>query len=97
MPDEDLLAACKVGLDIPLASTAFNGGLSQRISTVKGYMKGAGVSQTMLNSDLAVGTIVMGVSDLWQLKSGEIRFSPLFHTFVNQLSINSLNEEEEEE
>jgi hypothetical protein len=90
MSDAELLVACKVGLNIPVASTAFDGVLSQKLLAVKGYMKGAGVSDVTLASDTAVGAIVVGVTDLWNIQGGEIKFSPVFHTLLTQLAIASL-------
>ncbi|MBP1992544.1 hypothetical protein [Paenibacillus eucommiae] len=87
MTNEDLIIQCKIGLNISLSSTAFNGILSQKILTVKGFMQGAGVSAESFESELAVGVIVMGVGDLWNVKSGEIKFSPVFHTLLTQLAM----------
>lgn len=89
MTNAELLIECKKGLGIPVTGTNFDGPLTQKILTVKGYMLGAGVSETMLNSDLAVGTIVMGVTDIWNIQGGAIKFSTLFYDFVTQLAIKS--------
>jgi hypothetical protein len=86
MTNAELLVACKTGLNIPKASTAFDDVLNQKLLAVKGYMTGAGVSATVMESDLAIGVIVMGVADLWEVKSGETKFSPVFHTLVTQLT-----------
>jgi len=89
----ELLEACKSGLNIPLSSTAFDAVLTQKLLAVKGYMKGAGVSDEMLSSDLAIGVIVMGVCDIWNINSGETKFSPVFHTLLTQLMVSSLPKE----
>lgn len=81
-----LLAACKVGLGIQPTTTAFDGLLVQKITLVKGYMAGAGVSTEVLDSDEATATIVLGVSDSWNLSAGEVKFSPIFTTLVSQLA-----------
>ncbi|MEF3313322.1 hypothetical protein PV433_31010 [Paenibacillus sp. GYB004] len=86
MTDDELIAECKVGLNISLASTAHNRTLKQKLLAVKGYMVGAGVSEESMLSDLAVGAIVLGVTDLWNIKSGETEFSPVFHTLLTQLA-----------
>ncbi|WP_090118156.1 hypothetical protein [Cohnella sp. OV330] len=86
MTDDQLLVECKIGLDIPVMSSAFDGNLIQKIRTVKGYMRGAGVAQSLMADDRAVGIIVIGVTDLWQLNSGEIKFSPVFHMLITQLA-----------
>ncbi|MFK7692863.1 hypothetical protein [Paenibacillus sp. HJGM_3] len=90
MTEAELLAECKTGLNIPLASTGFDGVLRQKLLAVKGYLLGAGVSEAKLDTDLAVGTIVVGVTDLWNIQSGEIRFSPVFLTLATQLATASL-------
>lgn len=89
MSDAELLEQCKIGLQLPPEGTSFDGVLSQKLLAVKSYMLGAGTSQTMLEDDLAVGTIVMGVTDLWNLNGGDIKFSPTFHTLVSQLAYRS--------
>ncbi|MCR8635751.1 hypothetical protein [Paenibacillus radicis (ex Xue et al. 2023)] len=92
MTDTELLTACKIGLNIPLTSTAFDAVLSQKLFAVKGYMIGAGVSSSKFETDLSVGVIVMGVSDLWNTQNGEIKFSPVFHTLLTQLAVSSKQE-----
>lgn len=90
MTDEQLIVECKVGLNISPTVTAVDNVLKQKLQVVKGYMKGAGVSDAMMNDAQAVGVIVMGVADLWNIKSGEIKFSPVFHTLATQLAVRSL-------
>lgn len=87
MTNEQLLEECKKGLNISIENTAMDPNLNQKIKTVKMFMSNAGVSTENMNSDLAVGVIVMGVTDLWELKSGEVKFSPAFFTLVTQLSM----------
>ena len=74
--DENLLAMVKTGLS---ASGPFNDG-TLRIKTVavKQYMLGAGVSQEQIETELGIATLTIGVSDLWNLESGEIKFSYAF-------------------
>jgi hypothetical protein len=86
MTDEELLAECKKGLDISPSATAFDGTLKQKILAVKSFMKRAGVPEENMNDDLAIGVIVMGVGDLWEIKSGEVKFSPAFTTLLTQLT-----------
>lgn len=86
MTDAELLVECKKGLNIPVESIDFDGILNQKLLAVKMFLKNAGVSEEKINTELGTGTIVMGVSDLWELKSGEVKFSPVFFTFANQLS-----------
>lgn len=89
MTNDELLVECKKGLNIPVNSTNFDGTLNQKLLAVKTYMLGAGVSESMLNNDLAVGTIVMGVTDIWNIQGGSIKFSPLFYDFVTHLAMKS--------
>jgi len=89
MTDAELLAECKKGLNIQVESLAFDGVLSQKLLAVKSYMKRAGVSDEMMVDDLAVGVIVMGVADLWNVGGGEIKFSSAFNTLLSQLAIGS--------
>jgi hypothetical protein len=89
MIDDQLLTECKKGLNISLASTAFDGVLTQKLQAVKSFMRDAGVSDIKMGDDLAVGIIVMGVADLWNVQNGESKFSPVFHTLLGQLVIGS--------
>jgi hypothetical protein len=87
MAELDLLSECKKGLSIPLESQDFDSLLNQKLLAVKLHMKTAGVTDDKLTNDLAVAVIVMGVSDLWELKAGEVKFSPVFFTLVSQLAM----------
>ncbi|KEO81496.1 hypothetical protein [Tumebacillus flagellatus] len=89
MTDSDLVIQCKIGLNIPVANTVFDGTLFQKVLAVKSFMTGAGVSETMLSDPLAVGAIVLGVTDLWSLTGGEIKFSSAFNLMVTQLAVRS--------
>jgi len=87
MTDAELLIECKIGLSIQPDSTAFDGVLNQKLLAVKSYMKRAGVADEMLSGDLAVGVMVIGVTDLWNAEGGGIKFSPAFHTLLSQLAM----------
>lgn len=89
MNDENLLAECKKGLGMPMNNGIFDGPLTQKLLAVKMYMSGAGVSDAILETDLAVGAIVMGVVDIWNIEGGNVKFSPLFNTFLTHLAIKS--------
>lgn len=86
MTDAEVLAACKTGLNISLGTTTLDGILNQKLLAVKSYMKNAGVSDVKMNDDLAVGAIVMGVADIWNVEGGETKLSPAFHTLLTQLT-----------
>ncbi|WP_375104941.1 hypothetical protein ACDZ28_13610 [Paenibacillus sp. RS8] len=92
MTDTELLAECKAGLGMPIDGTQFDGVLKPKLLAVKSYMAGAGVSAEMLANDLAVGAIVVGVTDLYNLSSGDISFSAVFHVLLTQLACRSLPE-----
>ncbi len=81
----DLLSACKTGLNISLNTTALDGVLNQKILTVKGYLASSGVSSAAMETDMGVGVIVLGVTDLWELNGGQAKFSNLFMTLAAQL------------
>lgn len=87
MTTDELLVECKKGLGMPVTSTAFDGGLRTKVLAVTAYMTGAGVSSEAMISDLAVGAIVIGVTDLWNIQGGDVKFSPVFHTLVTQLAL----------
>lgn len=84
MAGVNLLEECKKGLGID--GTGLDPLLNQKLMAVKAFMIGAGVPEGKIESDLGIGVVVMGVTDLWELKSGEVKFSPVFFTLVNQLS-----------
>lgn len=82
-----LLEECKKGLSMSLEpNEAIDGAINQKLLAVKNFMIGSGVKKETLTDDLAIGTIVLGVTDIWELKSGEVKFSPVFLMFVTQLA-----------
>lgn len=87
MTDAELLIECKVGLNIQPESTAFDGVLTQKLLVVKSYMKRAGVVDEKMIDDIAVGILVMGVTDLWNAEGGGVKFSPAFYTLLGQLAM----------
>lgn len=89
MTDAELLIECKKGLGMPITGTNFDGALTQKLMIVKSFMNGAGVTTDMMADGQAVGIIVVGVTDLWNLKSGDIKFSAVFYTMLAQLAIRS--------
>lgn len=83
----NLLTECKIGLNLSLEpNDEIDKTLDQKINAVKMYMIGAGVREEMITSPLGIGVVVMGVTDLWELRAGEVKFSPVFHTLVTQLA-----------
>jgi hypothetical protein len=85
MTDAELLIECKNGLGIPVASTAHDSVLTQKLQIVKAFLLGAGATEEKLASPVAVGAIVCGVTDIWNLEGGNIKFSPLFFILANQI------------
>ena len=87
--EHPLRDACKVGLGIQPATTDFDGVIDQKVALVQGYMLGAGVSVAAMEGAQAVGVLVLGVSDLWELKPGEVKFSDAFNMHLTQLCAGS--------
>ncbi len=61
--------------------------LLQKIKEVKSFMIFSGVAEDVVNSDIAIGTIAIGVNDLYspQGTSGAQKFSEYFFQRVYQL------------
>lgn len=88
MIPEELLIECKKGLNMSTEpNEIIDSAIMQKILTVKAYLLGGGVSEERFNSNLAIGVIVVGVTDLWNLNSGEIKFSPVFNLLATQLAM----------
>lgn len=64
------------------------------INDVKYYMKDAGVSPDIIQSDASVGVIARGVSDLWNYGAGSTTFSEYFYQRVIQLVARTVEESE---
>jgi len=90
MADAELLAKVKTGLSI--SGTQNDAVLTQKMLAVTNFITNAGVNDEQLSSDLGVACICVGVSDLWELTAGDIKFSPVFGKLVEQLAIKSLPE-----
>ncbi|KUP24998.1 hypothetical protein [Paenibacillus sp. DMB5] len=76
MTNDELLEEVKAGLtDV---GTHNNATLMPKVLAAKAYMLNAGVSLAQLESDLGIATLTIGVSDLWNINSGEVAFSPAF-------------------
>lgn len=82
-----LLDECKKGLNIAVENTDLDSILNQKITAVKTFLKNGGVSEETLILEDAVGVIVIGVTDLWELKAGEVKFSPAFFMLATQLAV----------
>lgn len=57
------------------------------IGEVKAYMKDAGVSESVIKSDVSAGVIARGVTDLWNYGSNTGKLSDYFYQRVSQLAL----------
>ena len=80
----ELLAKIKSGLGIMGAYQ--DDTLQVYIDEVKEFMKGAGVSENVIEDTASVGCIMRGVADLWNYSSGGVKFSNYFEKRVIQLA-----------
>lgn len=80
----DILDKVKKGLGI---TTDFQDDMLKiYIDDVIAFMVSAGVSQKVATSNMAVGCIIRGVSDLWNYGSGDVKFSQYFLQRIIQLA-----------
>lgn len=85
MTNAELLAKLKSGLGI--TGTYQDDTLQVYIDEVKSFMASAGVNQSVIESEAAVGCIIRGVADLWNYGSGSASLSPYFVQRMIQLSM----------
>ena len=99
---EALLGKVKDGLSIPQQNTTHDQVLKQKILGVKTYMINAGVDELQFGDnadesndgdDLAIEVLTMGVSDTWNLGSGDVKFSPVFLNMLTQLVLSNEKDE----
>lgn len=83
MTDEELLKEVKTRLNV--TGTWQDNTLLSYIDDTKNFMLDAGVSMDLINSNISVGVITRGVSDLWNYGMGNADFSPYFEKRVIQL------------
>lgn len=88
MTDADLLAKVKSGLGITGEYT--NETISLKMLAVKQYMLNAGVSLEQIETELGIVVLTVGVNDLWNLASGEVKFSFAFEILMVQLKVVSM-------
>lgn len=83
--DEELLARVKKSNLI--TNNFLDEQITEKIKEVKSFMLYSGVSQEILDSDIAIGTIAIGVNDLLSPlgTGGTQKFSPYFTQRVIQL------------
>lgn len=85
MTQDQLLDECKKGLNISKDTKELDDVLKPKLLAVKSFMINSGVKEENITSDLGIAILVTGVSDLWNLEGGEVKFSPIFYTLLSQL------------
>ena len=76
----------KVKLILGITTDYQDAMLTLYIDDVKAFMRDAGVSSTVVESDAAVGCIARGVNDLWHYGAGTAKLSEYFKQRVIQLA-----------
>lgn len=76
----------KVKQALGITTDAQDDTISLYINDVKAFMLDAGVPESVLESDAAVGCITRGVNDLWTYGAGTAKLSEYFKQRVIQLS-----------
>lgn len=77
-------------LSIDFPSDVQKSDMQLKIKAVQIYMRNAGVNDSNLTSELGRECVVIGVTDIWNLNAGEIKFSPAFGIILEQLKIKSI-------
>lgn len=88
MTDAELLAKVKPGLG--LSGTYTDETITIKMLAVKQYMLNAGVTLEQVETELGIAALTVGVSDLWNLTSGEVKFSLAFDILMTQLKVVSI-------
>ena len=86
MTDAQILTTVKQMLFGTDAGTFRDDLLTAYINEVKDFMKNAGVDDSVIMSNSAVGIIAIGVSDLWNYQAGGVKLSEYFAQRVIQLT-----------
>ena len=86
MTDAQILTTVKQMLFGTDAGTFRDDLLTAYINEVKDFMRNAGVKESVISSDSAVGIIAIGVSDLWNYQAGGVKLSEYFTQRVIQLT-----------
>lgn len=88
MTDAEMLDMVKTGLG--LSGPDLDASISIKLLAVKQYILNAGVTIQNLESDLGIATLTVGVNDLWDTTSGEVKFSEAFDILMGQLKVVSI-------
>ena len=84
MTEAELLIEVKKGLGI--TGSYQDSTVLRHIKDTKAFALSAGVKTELLESDASVGLLIRGVADLWNLASGEVKFSTYFLQRLIQLA-----------
>ncbi len=83
MTDAELLTKIKNGLGI--TGDFQDATLTVYVDDVKAFMISAGVPESVVESEAAVGCIMRGVADLWNYGSGSAKLSEYFKMRLIQM------------
>lgn len=90
MVDSELLSEVKTALGI--GGTYQDNTLKIYINETKEYLRDAGVSDSIIDSESAIGIITRGVSDLWNYGQDNAQLSQYFKERAIQLVYRSRKE-----
>jgi hypothetical protein len=76
----------KVKSALGITGTYQDATLKIYIDEVTAYMRDAGVSTDVINSDVSAGVIARGVTDLWNYNGSAGKLSEYFYQRVSQLA-----------
>lgn len=91
MDTKELLIRVKKGLGI--TGDYQDETIELYIDEAKNYMASAGVPKSIIDSPVSIGTIIRGVSDLWDYGSGSTGLSTYFKERCIQLRMQGENDE----
>ena len=85
MTDIELLTKVKNGLGI--TGDFQNETIQVYVDEARAFMRSAGVSESVIQSEISVGCIMRGVADLWNYGNGNTTLSEYFKQRVLQLKV----------
>ena len=88
MNDKEALKEIKNILQV--SGEEFDATIMPMMLGVKGYMSAAGVVDELIYSKSGIAALAVGTNDLWNLSSGDAKFSSIFLGMVKQLQLCSL-------
>ena len=90
--DEELLSKVKTALGI--TGEYQDATLQIYITEIQEFLAEAGVHEKVIHSNLAIGVICRGVSDLWNYGAGNAELSTYFMQRAAQLVLKEVEEDE---